>query len=129
MIFKRQISRFLFVGILNTIVGVGAYYILLYLNVYYMIAAVGGHVIGVTHSFLWNKQWTFKSKGNIRKEGLRFFSVYGVTFLINLFLLVLFVEKFMIDPKIAAIFALGIVAIISFFGHKYWSFRDVSERN
>jgi putative flippase GtrA len=52
-----------------------------------------------------------------------------VTFLINLFLLVLFVEKFMIDPKIAAIFALGIVAIISFFGHKYWSFRDVSERD
>lgn len=129
MIFKKQISRFLFVGILNTIVGVGAYYILLYLNVYYMIAAVLGHVIGVAHSFLWNKKWTFKSRGSTRKEGLRFFSVYGATFLINLFLLALFVEKFMIDPKIAAIFALGIVAIISFIGHKYWSFRDEPERD
>ena len=128
MIFKRQISRFLFVGILNTIVGVGAYYLFLYLNVYYMISAVLGHVIGVTHSFLWNKTWTFKSKGSTRKEGVRFFSVYGVTFLINLFLLALFVEKFNIDPKIAVIFALGIVAIISFLGHKYWSFRDVHER-
>lgn len=129
MIFKNQVSRFLFVGILNTIVGVGAFYILLDLHLYYILAAILSHIIGVTNSFFWNKKWTFKSQGNTRKEGLKFFSVYGITFLVNLLLLALFVEKFNIDPKIAVIFALVIVAFISFFGHKYWSFRNEPERD
>jgi len=121
--FEKQIARFIFVGILNTIVGYGSYYILLDLGVYYILAAFIGHVIGVTHSFIWNKKWTFKSKGNTQKEILKFTSVYGLTFLINLSLLALLVEKFMLNPKIAGIFALGIVTMISFGGHKYWSFR------
>lgn len=121
--FEKQISRFVFVGVLNTIVGVGAYFILLDLNMYYLLASLLSHMIGVTNSFIWNKKWTFKSKGNPRKEGLKFISVYGLTFLINLSLLALLVEKFMFNPKIAGVFALGICAMISFFGHKYWSFR------
>lgn len=122
-IFEKQIYRFVAVGILNTIVGVGAYFILLDLNIYYLFSALISHIIGVTNSFIWNKKWTFKSKGNLRKESLKFTSVYGVTFVINLVLLVLFVEKFRFNPKIAGVFALGICALISYFGHKYWSFR------
>ncbi len=121
--FKKHISRFIFVGILNTIVGYGAYFILLYLNIYYIFALLISSVIGITHSFIWNKKWTFKSKGDVRRESLRFISVYGMAFLINLVILALFVEKFMFDPKIAQIFALCIVTMISFFGHKYWSFK------
>lgn len=88
-----------------------------------MLALLISSVIGITHSFIWNKKWTFKSKGEIRKEGIRFISVYGIAFLINLVILALFVEKLMFDPKIGQIFALGVVSIISFYGHKYWSFR------
>jgi putative flippase GtrA len=69
------------------------------------------------------KKWTFKSKGDLRRECLKFGSVYGVTFLINLLILALFVEKFMLSPQIGQVFALGIVTMISFLGHKYWSFR------
>lgn len=121
--FDKHISRFIFVGILNTIVGYGAYFILLYLNIYYILALFLSSVIGIIHSFIWNKKWTFKSNGDLRKESIRFISVYGIAFLINLVILALFVEKFMINPKIAQVFALCIVIMISFFGHKYWSFR------
>lgn len=121
--FDKHISRFIFVGILNTIVGYGAYFILLYLNMYYILALLISSVIGIAHSFIWNKKWTFKSKGDVRKESIRFISVYGIAFLINIVILALFVEKLMLDPKIGQIFALCIVTLISFFGHKYWSFR------
>lgn len=121
--FEKQISRFIFVGILNTILGFGIYFILLSLNVYYMLALLISHLICVTHSFIWNKKWTFKSKGDGRREGLKFISVYSITFLINLLILAFFVEKLMFDPKVGQIFALGIVTMMSFLGHKYWSFR------
>lgn len=123
IIFKKQISRFIAVGILNTIVGVGAYFILLDLNIYYMLSSLIAHIIGVTNSFIWNKKWTFKSRGNLRVEIPKFISVYGTTFVINLLLLIILVEKLMFGPKISGIIALGVVTIISYTGHKYWSFR------
>lgn len=121
--FEKHISRFIFVGILNFFVSYGVYFILLYLNIYYILALLISSVIGITHSFIWNKKWTFKSKGDVWKESLRFVSVYGIAFLINLVILALFVENLMFNPKIAQLFALGVVSIISFYGHKYWSFR------
>ncbi len=121
--FEKHISRFLFVGVLNLIVSYGIYFILLYLNIYYMLALLISSVIGIAHSFIWNKKWTFKSKGDVQKESIRFISVYGIAFLINLVILALFVEKMMFNPKIAQVFALSVVSIISFYGHKYWSFR------
>lgn len=120
---KKHVSRFIFVGILNLILSYGVYFILLYLNMYYIFALLISSVIGIAHSFIWNKKWTFKSKGDVRKESIRFISVYGIAFLINLVILALFVEKLMFNPKIAQVFALSVVSIISFYGHKYWSFR------
>lgn len=121
--FEKQVSRFIFIGVLNTIIGYTAYYILLSLNIYYIFAFLISHIIAVTNSFIWNKKWTFKSKGDARRESLKFISVYGMTFIINLIILALLVEKLMLNPKISQLFALGIVTLISFFGHKYWSFR------
>lgn len=121
--FEKQISKFIFVGILNTIAGYGAYFILLYLNFYYIFALLISHIIGVTNSFIWNKKWTFRSEGNARREGIKFFSVYGITFMINLFILTFFVEGLKLTPQIGQVVALGICTMISFFGHKYWSFK------
>ncbi len=123
IMFEKQISRFIFVGILNTIVGYGAYFILLYLNIYYMLALLISHIIGVTNSFIWNKKWTFRSEGNARREGIKFFSVYGIIFMMNLFILTFFVEGLKLTPQIGQVIALGICTMISYFGHKYWSFR------
>ena len=120
---RKQIYRFTIVGILNTIVGYGTFFLLLHFNLYYVFALLISHIVGVTHSFIWNKIWTFKSKGNLKIEFLRFISVYGVVFVVNLMILALIVEKLMFDPRIGQIFALGIITIISFFGHKYFSFR------
>lgn len=121
--FEKQISRFIFVGILNTIVGYGAYFIFLHFNIYYVQALFIAYMIGIIHSYIWNKKWTFKSKENVKREILKFVLVYGITLLINLFLLAFFVEKLKFNPKIGQVFALGIVTMISFVGHKYWSFR------
>lgn len=121
-----QTFKFGLVGLLNTLIGYGIYFILLrWIN--YLIALFIANVIGTTNSFFWNKYWTFKSKSKYHSEMLRFVLVYTVAFIINAVLLSLMVNKYHINAKVAQAFILVLVTLISFFGHKYWSFRQDKE--
>ena len=116
-----QLSKFSFVGILNTIVGYGAFFIFLtWFN--YLLSLIISHIIGVTHSYVWNKYWTFKSDGTQINEFVRFNSVYVIVFVVNALTLIFLVDTLNFNPKIAQLFVLPIITIISFTGHKYWSF-------
>jgi putative flippase GtrA len=119
-----QLSKFGMVGVLNTLVGYGAFFILLnYTN--YMISLIISHIIGVTHSYIWNKYWIFKSEKILINEFLKFNSIYAAVFLTNVLVLVFFVNVMNFDPRIGQLIALPIVTMISFAGHKYWSFRKL----
>jgi putative flippase GtrA len=115
------------VGGLNTIIGYGCYLGGLALGLNYFVAMLVAHIIGVTHSFFWNKYWTFQSKGDTRKELLKFILVYTVTFGLNSLLLMGFVEKMRVEKRIAQGYALFIVTLVSYLGHKLWSFRKVPQ--
>jgi putative flippase GtrA len=117
----KQLSKFGFVGILNTIVGYGAFFIFLtWFN--YLVSLIISHIIGVTHSYVWNKYWTFKSDGTQIKEFVKFNSVYVIVFVVNAIFLIFLVDTLNFNPRIAQLFVLPIITIISFTGHKYWSF-------
>ena len=120
-----QLSKFGFVGVLNTIIGYGSFILLLnYTN--YMVALIISHLIGVTHSFIWNKYWIFKSASIGIGAGLyefaKFNSIYAGVFLTNAIVLIISVNVLNVDPRISQLIALPIITIISFMGHKYWSF-------
>ena len=120
-----QLSKFGFVGVLNTIIGYGSFILFLnYTN--YIIALIISHLLGVTHSFIWNKYWIFKSRGIGIGAGLyefaKFNSVYAGVFLIYAIALIISVNVLNVDPRISQLIALPIITIISFAGHKYWSF-------
>ena len=119
----KETIKFVLVGILNTIVGYGSYFIGITLGLHYTISLLISTIIGIIHSFFWNKYWTFKSKGNIKTELAKFISVYAISFFANLGILVLLIEKFNIGKKIAGLYSLILITIISYFGHKLWSFR------
>jgi|GEM_PF-1065446 len=125
-----QLSKFGFVGVLNTIIGYGSFVILLnYTN--YLAALIISHLIGVSHSFIWNKYWIFKSSGiGIRGcvyEFAKFNSVYAGVFLANAIVLIISVNILHVDPRISQLVALPIITIISFVGHKYWSFKRIKQ--
>ena len=126
-IFSYQPIRFLFVGGLNTLVGYGVYALLVYLGVNYLIANTVSTVVGVIHSYLWNRFFTFKSKNKALKEITKFVSVYIVSYLIGMFTLFIFKDKLNISPYIAGLINLVITTLISYFGHKYISFRKIGK--
>lgn len=120
----NQPIKFIVIGILNTIVGFATYAAFIqFINDNYLQALILSHVIGVTHSYFWNNKWTFQQKGYNAKSGMKFISVYAVTFFVNLFLLTLLVDTIGLNKLIAQAIALFLTTGISFFGHKYWSFR------
>jgi len=123
-IFSYQPIRFLFVGGLNTLVGYGIYALLIYIGVNYLVANTISTIIGIAHSYLWNRFFTFKSKNKALKEITKFISVYAVSYLIGMCTLFIFKDKLNISAYIAGLINLVITTLISYFGHKYISFRD-----
>lgn len=118
----RQAVRFVLVGILNTIVGYGAFFILLnYFD--YLAALLVSYGVGILHSFLWNKYWTFRSGGVRIAEFLKFNSVYVLSLVVNAAALAALVEVLRLDPKLGQLLLLPVTTLISYLGHKYWSFR------
>lgn len=73
--------RFILVGIINTLVGLGVNYLLLWLlgmndkvsdNAAYWIASAANYVVGSIVSYFLNKYYTFRSRGKSASEVLRF---------------------------------------------------------
>lgn len=122
-IFSYQPIRFLFVGGLNTLVGYGVYALLIYMGVNYLLANTISTIIGVAHSYLWNRFFTFKSRNKAIKEITKFVSVYIVSYLIGMCTLFIFKDKLNISAYLAGLINLVITTLISYFGHKYYSFK------
>lgn len=125
---RTQIIKFCGVGILNTIVGYGAFFLLVnYL--YYLAALLLAHIIGVIHSFLWNKYWIFKTKKFKLWEFIKFNLIYAVVFMVNAIALFVCVDIIHVDPKLAQLFLLPLITVVSFFGQKLWTFKGNVKEN
>jgi putative flippase GtrA len=117
-----QPVKFFAAGVLNTIVGYGLYACFLFFSINYIISVAAANILGILHSFLWHKYWTFRSQGNPGKELAKFTLVYLAAFIINIPLLILLVEKIRLDKYTAQALSIIVIAAISFTGHKFWSF-------
>jgi len=115
--------RFLIVGGINTVVGYGSYALFLSINTPYLIANTISTIIAVINSYLWNRFFTFKSKGKAINEIIRFSFVYLVSYLISMLFLFLIVDYFKTNVYIAGILNIIITTTISWFGHKNFSFK------
>jgi putative flippase GtrA len=118
----RTEIRFLLVGGFNTVL---SYVILLVLDFLlpYRIAYGISFVIGVTINFFTHKHITFRSKGKASKELIKFICVYLALFFFGLFALHILIDVLGLAHWLA--FGIQIVcnAVLSYFGHKYVSFR------
>jgi putative flippase GtrA len=128
-------ARFILVGLWNTFFGYLAFVGLDYLfnlffsrrYVSYMSAAVIANILAILNAYIFHKFVTFRSPLRglaIIPEFVRFFSMYLFSFFLGLVLLPVFVEIFHLDPKIAGALLIPITAIISYFGHSRFSFRQ-----
>lgn len=136
----NQKIRFILVGGFNTLTSFLLYYMFLYLTQgREQVSLLLMNIININISITTMRYYVFQSHGNFKQEYLKAFSSYIVLYFINTGLLAFFVKIVKIkeklspqnilqeipnlDKAIAQLCCIIIITILTFFVHKYFSFR------
>jgi len=123
--------RFVIVGGINTVLGYGLF-VLFQLTVGDTIGYLGSlyasYVVAILVAFVLHRRFTFRvsGTGNVVIDFLRFASVHVVALVINTIALPLLVEYAHLDPLVAQALIVVVTTLVSYFGHKLFSFRRSS---
>ncbi len=121
---EKQGFRYLVVGGLNTAFGYLVFTLaLLVVGLPYLFALVVAHVLGVTFAFTLYRNYVFDTNGSVWIDYLRCHLVYLGQLALSATLLTLFTELGGFHPMVSLLFTLVGTIFVSFFGHKYVSFR------
>ena len=121
----KQFMKFGMVGILNTFISIGIYYIFIFINNdLYIVGNTVGFFVSVLNAYYWNNKYVFEKteKGHIIPI-IKTFMSYGVTFIISTFLLIVMVRYMNISKIIAPIINLVFTIPVNFLLNKFWAFR------
>lgn len=110
----QQFFSYALIGLLTNALGYVIYLILTYLWGSPKIAMTALYFFGATISFLANRRFTFLHDGSIGITGARYLMVHIACYLLNLVLLIVFVDWFDFPHQIIQAIAIIVVAIFSF---------------
>lgn len=126
---KDQRLAFLVVGVANTAIGF-VWFIGLQLlvgeQVGYMVVLLLAHVGSVLCAFVLYRHLVFRVRGHVWRDLARFELIYLTALGINVVMLPLLVELGGLPVLWAQTLVVCVTALISFFGHKHFSFRRPS---
>jgi len=121
-----QRVAFLIVGAINTVVGT-AWFVLFQATIgrhtHYMVSLVLAHIAAVLCAFVLYRKFVFRVSGHLWLDLARFEAVNLTTLGINAVSLPLVVEVLDISPIPAQLLVTAGTVVISWFGHRGFSFR------
>lgn len=120
--------RFLIIGGFNTVLGYGlfaAFQISVGHVIGYLGSLYASYILAVVVAFALHRRFTFKvhGTGNIIVDLLRYASVSVVSLVVNTVALPVLVEIVGLDPLVAQAITVVVTTLVSYFGHKFFSFR------
>lgn len=123
---RDQRIAFLLVGAINTVVGFG-WFAVFEITVGrvggYLLSLACSHVASVLCAFVLYRRLVFRVRGNVLLDLVRFETIYLVAIAINFVALPLLVEFAGLVPIVAQAMIVVVTTLVSFFGHRYFSFR------
>jgi len=114
--------RFLGAGFLNTVFGYLVFLLFLAINVAYPAALLGATVLGILFNFFTTGRGVFTVRLTTRRL-LRFVSAYVATYLLNVLLLFIFVNRFSISPALGQLLCMPPMVLMTFHIMNQWVFR------
>lgn len=126
--------RFLIIGGINTLFGYSVFTLLEVVagdHIGYLISLFVSYVFGTILAFVLHRRYTFRATGpgNVVADFFRFASIYVVSLVINVVALPLLVEVVGLEPVAGQSLVVVVTTLISYFGHKYFSFRRSNMKN
>jgi putative flippase GtrA len=89
----------------------------------YLVSLYLSYAVAVSLAFVLHRRFTFRVRGNVLVDFVRFVGVYVVSLAVNSVVLPVLVELVGLHPLVAQGVALVITTLISYVGHKWFSFR------
>lgn len=124
-----QLGRFYIVGGASYITNLATYALFLRVGLPYLAAAASSFALGFAFNFTANRSWTFGAGAGRATRQLWRFSVVAAFILgLDLALLRIAVEVLGIDRFFAQAGAILLLAPISYFANRLWTFRLLSAR-
>lgn len=121
-----QRVRFLIVGGLNTVVGYGLFAFVQWLAgavISYFGSVLIAHLLASMLAFTLYRRWVFRASGTVVVDFLRFQVVYLIPLAANLLALPILVAVVGLNVYVAQAIIVVVSTVVSFVGHKYFSFR------
>ena len=120
----KQFSRFVTVGVFNTILGYCVIFACMYsAKMSPESSNVAGYAVGLVASYVLNRKYTFKSKQNRRNEMVRFLAVFVVAYASNFAALLILIHGIGMHVGVGQVLAGLIYVFASFFMNKYYVFK------
>lgn len=116
-----KFTRFLCVGVVNTLFGYSVFAALIFIGLHYTVATLAATILGIFFNFKTLAVLVFKNSRN--DLILRFINVYSIIYVLNIGFLRLF-TYFTVNLYIAGFLLLGPMSIVSFILNKHYVFRD-----
>lgn len=91
---------------------------------HYMAAIAVAQVVTISCAFPAYRTLVFRSRGSVTGDFVRFLSVWASGAIAGVVGTPFLVEVFRMDPLIAQVLAIVIVAVASYLGHRFFSFRN-----
>jgi len=122
---RDQRVAFLAVGGINTVVGFLCFagFLLLLGQRRYLVALVCAHVISVLLAFVLYRFLVFRVRGHVLADLWRFETVYLSALAVNFVVLPVLVELAHLPVLVAQAMIVLITSLMSWVGHKHYSFR------
>jgi putative flippase GtrA len=117
-----QLAKFGVVGLSGYVINLGVYAALLGIGAHR--AAAISFVVAAANNYWWNRVWTFRrERGAFAYQGMRFFAVSVVGWIVNQFWLFVFLDVMGLGKITSQAIAIILVMPLNFLGNKLWSFR------
>jgi putative flippase GtrA len=118
--------RFLVVGGVNTAFAYGVFAALVVTlehRIHYTILLVITHVISVLFAYALHRRIVFRVRGNVLRDLVKYWSVHLSALAVNLVTLPFLVAVVGLGVLVAQAASIGFTAVVSYLGHKHFSFR------
>ena len=123
-----QFFKFGLVGLSNTAVSFGTYYLILWINPdLYMLGSILGTILNIANAFFWNDRFVFSGNSNdfkskMKRLGKAYVSYGGTSILSNVLLWVQ-VGLLGVSKRWAPLVNLCITIPLNFIINKFWTFK------
>ncbi|MEJ5349110.1 MAG: GtrA family protein [Desulfosoma sp.] len=122
-------SRYILVGVLNTVLGYGIIFGLMACSFNPYLSNALGYMIGISFSYVLNKRFSFRSSAPDRIAFPLFLASLGTAYLANLAVLFSLLKFLAVNPYVAQIVAGGVYTLVGFLGSRYLAFTALQSRS